>query len=339
MPWRLRVEATRSTGRVPLMRAAILVVALVACQRGGNDTGPDSNSGDGGIDPTIDATPLPDCDCFAGNGTYCGQAIADHGATNGCSAPGLAAHPGDLYSCTDGAWSVATPCADGCYVAEAGHADGCKFAGVTRKLWIVFGPGAIHRDLSGLFQCLLAKTNFNDLMREYPDGYGLDWGGQVNAGCGENHYACAVSALQGAGFTISDHDVVMIIVHGYCGGDNNARGDGTAIGNMRIRGANIGDCPVAPAQEERVAVHEAFEAAGHWANADCCTGEVSASCPDNGENFCPDCPCSCARYQADGSYGGYTFTCNGKTYLSQLVPTSANREFDPDACAPFAHIQ
>jgi len=323
------------------MRAieVILAVGLFAgCQRAGGDAGSDGSTATDDGSPMIDAAPLPDCECFAGNGTYCGQAITDYGAEHACSAPGLAEHGGDLFACKDGAWSTATECYDGCYVAAAGSPDGCKFSGTTRKLWIVFGPGAIHRDLQGLFQCLLGHSNFNYLMREYPNGYGLDWGGQVNAGCGENQYACAVSALQGAGFTISDHDVVMIIVHGYCGGDNNARGDGVAIGNMRVRGANIGDCPAAPAQEERVAVHEAFEAAGHWANADCCTGEVSTSCPDNGENFCPDCPCTCGRYQADGSYGGYTLSCNGHTYLSQLVPTSASDEFNPDACAPFALI-
>ena len=210
-------------------------------------------------------------------------------------------------------------------------------APATHALWIVFAPGAIHRDLPGLFDCLLGQSSFNVLAREYPGGYGLSWGAAIDASCDSDQYACAVAALASAGHTVGDHDVIEIVVHGYCGGDNNARGDGVAVGSVRVRGANVGDCPGAPSAEERVAVHEAFECAGDWADADCCTGEVNTSCPDDGENFCPDCPCACSQYQADGSYGGYALTCNGHTYLSQRVPASASREYDPTACAPFAH--
>ena len=204
------------------------------------------------------------------------------------------------------------------------------------RIWIVFGPSAIRRDLPGLFQCLLLRTDFNDRASSYAGGYGLAWGGAANASCVGDQYDCAVAALRSAGFAPGDHDVVEIIVHGYCGGDNNAHADGVVAGGIRIRGANVGDCASFPQAEERVAVHEAFEACGHWANADCCTGEVSTSCPDMGESFCPDCPCTCGQFAADSSYGGYTLDCGGgHTYWSQRVPSASSREYDPAACSPF----
>ncbi len=207
----------------------------------------------------------------------------------------------------------------------------------TKKLWLVFDPSAIKRDLAGMFQCLLVRSDFNDRARAYSGGYGLAWGGQTTASCAASDYACGVAALAKAGFTVGDHDVVELIEPGYCGGDNNARNDGVAVGGIRVRGANVGDCPSAPAAEERVAVHEAFECAGDWADADCCTGEVDPSrCADNGEAFCPSCPCSCGRYQSDGTYGGYTLDCGGgHTYYAQRVPNKASGEFDPNACSPF----
>jgi hypothetical protein len=220
------------------------------------------------------------------------------------------------------------------------QSDGCHVAGATKKVWLVFNPRAKVRDLPGLFSCLLTRTNFNDMAKEYPHGYGLDWGGSVTADCTMNEYACAVGALQKAGATVSDHDVIEIILSGYCGGDNNAKRDGVQVGNIRIRGANLGDCGGGRSQE-RVAVHEAFETVGDWANADCCTGEVSATeCADNGEAFCPSCPCTCGRYQSDGSFGVYNLDCGGgHVYSSQRVPKSPAAEFDPDACVPFTLIK
>jgi hypothetical protein len=209
-------------------------------------------------------------------------------------------------------------------------------APANKHLWIVFHSSAQQRDLAGMFKCLLSRSDFNDRARGYPGGYGLAWGGQTTAACAGNDYACGVAALGKSGFTVGDHDVVELIEPGYCGGDNNARNDGVAVGNIRIRGANVGDCS-GSAPEERVAVHEAFESAGHWADADCCTGEVNpAACADNGEAFCPDCPCSCDRYRADGTYGGYTLDCGGgKTWYAQRVPKNSGGEYDPNACSPF----
>src|SRR5262249_36336830 len=76
------------------------------------------------------------------------------------------------------------------------------------KLWIVFGPNAIRRDLPGLFQCLLSRTDFNDRAVAYTGGYAIAWGGSTNASCLGDDYACAVGALRSAGFTIGDRDVV-----------------------------------------------------------------------------------------------------------------------------------
>jgi len=131
--------------------------------------------------------------------------------------------------------------------------------------------------------------------------------------------------------------MVMIIVRGRCGGDNNAHGDGVKMEDIRIRGANVGDCAKKPREQERIAVHEAFEGVGDGINADCCTGEVTTHCPDVPESLCADCPCTCGRYHADRSFGGYNLDCGtGTTYWSQRVPSSPAGEFNPDACEPFA---
>ena len=303
------------------------------------DVSAPEDAGDGA--PTADAGSLPACPCFAGDGLYCGAAIAQYGGAHHCGAPGLASHGGDVYRCTAGAWTVATMCgAAGCYVAANGP-DGCHVAGATKNIWVVFHPSASPRDLAGLFQCLLSRTDFNDRARSYPNGYGLRWGGQTTAACAASDYACGVAALARAGMTVGDHDVVELVQPGYCGGDNDAHADGVVVGNIRVRGANVGDCTADLASQERVAVHEAFESVGDWANADCCTGEVDpAHCADNGEAFCPSCPCTCGRYRTDGTYGAYTLDCGGgKTYTSQRVPSSVAGEFDPNACTGFTMVQ
>jgi hypothetical protein len=210
--------------------------------------------------------------------------------------------------------------------ASAGH-----------HLWIVRGAGTVQRDLPGLFQCLFSRTDFNARAMAYPGGYGLGWGGMIDGGCKSGEFNCAVDALRAAGLYVADHDMVMIVVHGQCGGDNNARHDGAKIGNIRIRGANVGDCAKNPRSQERVAVHEAFESVSDASSADCCNGEVTEHCPGMSESLCSDCPCSCSRYDADDTFGGYNLDCgNGTVYRAQRIPSSPTGEFNPDACEPFA---
>jgi hypothetical protein len=214
--------------------------------------------------------------------------------------------------------------------------DGSTETMPTRRMWVVFGPNAIHRDLAGLFGCLLGRTDFNTRASAYQHGFAISWGAEISGACGDDQYGCAVDALRAAGFAPTDHDVVEIVTHGYCGGDNNARGDGAIASGVRVIGANVGDCPSFPQAEERVAVHEAFESCGHWENADCCTGEVNTSCADQGNSLCPDCPCSCGQFTSDGSYGGYTLDCgDGHVYWSQRTPTSPAGELDPNTCRAF----
>jgi len=202
-------------------------------------------------------------------------------------------------------------------------------------LWIVRGVNTVRRDLAGLFQCLFTRSDFNERAMAYSGGYTLAWGGTIDSDCKEGEFDCAVNALGEAGIRVADHDLVMIIVRGRCGGDNNARG-GSKIGDIHVRGANVGECAKNPREQERTAVHEAFEGIGDAINADCCTGEVTKHCPDTPESLCPNCPCSCGRYRADHSYGGYHLDCGtGTIYWSQRTPSSPAGEFNPDACEPF----
>jgi hypothetical protein len=222
--------------------------------------------------------------------------------------------------------------------ADAGSTDPLTAtASAEHHLWIVRGTGTVPRDLPGLFQCLFAKTDFNARAVAYPRGYALAWGGMIDGGCKSGEFDCAVDALRAAGLSVADHDLVIIIVSGRCGGDNNARDDGTKIGEMRVRGANVGDCEKSPRVQERVAVHEVFECVTDASSADCCNGEVTKHCPGTSESLCSDCPCSCSRYDADETFGGYNLDCgNGTIYRAQRIPSSPAGEFNPDACEPFA---
>jgi hypothetical protein len=221
--------------------------------------------------------------------------------------------------------------------ADAASADPLAEASdAAHQLWIVRGASTVRRDLAGLFQCLLTKSDFNDRAKAYAGGYELAWGGIIDGDCKAGEFDCAVHALNAAGIKVADHDLVMIIVRGRCGGDNNARDDGTKIGDIRVRGANVGECAKNPKEQERIAVHEAFEGVGDAVNADCCTGEVTKHCPDMQESLCPDCPCTCGRYHRDHSFGGYKLNCGtGTIYWSQRIPSSPAGEFNPDACEPF----
>lgn len=82
----------------------------------------EAGSGTGGTG----GQPLPTCDCYYGNGLYCGEGVADEAADRGCSVDLLPAHDGDLLRCTDGDWTVDTTCSEGCIVADPGQPDACK---------------------------------------------------------------------------------------------------------------------------------------------------------------------------------------------------------------------
>lgn len=227
--------------------------------------------------------------------------------------------------------------------ADAGSdaaADADAASSPTRKLWVAFEAAATKRDLHGLFACLFARGKFNAYAKTYPGGYALAWGGDATlppgVTCGvaykSTDYACVASR---AGFAVADHDVVLLVRRGACGGENDARQDGVVTpSGVRIRGAELGDgtangyllC------QDRVAVHEAFECAGDWADADCCTGETSA-------DLCPSCPLTCGRYASDGTYGGYFLDCGGgprEFYSQRVSPFVAGKpkgaEFDPNNC-------
>jgi hypothetical protein len=210
-------------------------------------------------------------------------------------------------------------------------------ASAAHHLWIVRGADTVQRDLPGLFQCLFTKTDFNERAMAYPGGYALAWGGMIDVGCKSGEFDCAVDALRAAGRNVADHDMVMIIVRGRCGGDNNAHHDGSDVGNIRVRGANVGDCAKNPRDQERVAVHEAFESVSDASSADCCNGQVTKHCPGDEESLCSDCPCTCGRYNDDNTLGGYNLDCgNGAVYRAQRIPTSPAGQYNPDACEPFA---
>src|SRR5262245_33459089 len=105
---------------------------------GGGSGGASGQGGQGGSAPdaaptTMDAGPdasnLPTCPCWLGDGTYCALAVTMHGRENNCQVAALVGHEGDVFMCAGGVWTVSQPCSNGCYIAPDGTADACIPAG------------------------------------------------------------------------------------------------------------------------------------------------------------------------------------------------------------------
>lgn len=75
---------------------------------------------------TTDTSAPTTCPCFAGDGPYCGQSVADHAGEAGCEVPSLAGHEGDLLACAAGEWTVQEACAEGCLSTTPGESDACQ---------------------------------------------------------------------------------------------------------------------------------------------------------------------------------------------------------------------
>lgn len=75
---------------------------------------------------TTDTSAPTTCPCFAGDGPYCGQSVADHAGEAGCEVPSLAGHEGDLLACAAGEWAVQEACAEGCLSTTPGESDACQ---------------------------------------------------------------------------------------------------------------------------------------------------------------------------------------------------------------------
>lgn len=71
-------------------------------------------------------SPQPTCDCYYGNGAYCGAGVQAEASTRGCTVDVANQHPDDILQCTNGAWSVSQDCSTSCLVAPPGQADVCN---------------------------------------------------------------------------------------------------------------------------------------------------------------------------------------------------------------------
>lgn len=87
---------------------------------------PTSSSTSTTADATTGPLPPPVCDCYAGDGPYCGHGVADHATESDCIVPELASHEDDILSCSDGAWTVGDECPADCVPTTPGEADACQ---------------------------------------------------------------------------------------------------------------------------------------------------------------------------------------------------------------------
>jgi hypothetical protein len=81
----------------------------------GTSSGDASSSGGGPVQ----------CDCYAGDGPYCGHDVAAHVETFGCEVAALKGHTGDILRCKDGVWEVKDVCVAGCEATAPGESDVC----------------------------------------------------------------------------------------------------------------------------------------------------------------------------------------------------------------------
>jgi len=230
------------------------------------------------------------------------------------------------------------------------------FAGAQRvspvNLWVVWDANAHHEPLEDMFDCLINHTDFNDIIATYADSpykaTPLLWdpsqghGGSTTVAAGScgvlygPNPQCLVSAVMNDPKlgTPMDGDIFLYIVADHCGGGNNNGGSnglsvfGTAVNGpggatIHVLAGTIGDGSADHNYficQQRVAVHEAFEAATDVSAADCCTGQTPG-------NFCEMCDPSCSRYLGYGDagangpagWGSYYISCNGQQYVSQIV--------------------
>ncbi len=121
----------------------------------GSSTGPGTSSGIGGEPGSTGgssgttAAPAELCGCFAGEGPYCGHAVAEQVMTAGCDVPVLAGHEGDILRCEGDEWTVDAACAAGCEATAPGEADVCALPDCecfVKEAWC--GSGAAEHGLT-----------------------------------------------------------------------------------------------------------------------------------------------------------------------------------------------
>ncbi len=75
-----------------------------------------------------DATTVDDpvsCPCYAGDGPYCGDGLAEYTDENECIIDLLEGHESDILYCSGGEWSLGETCTDGCETTTPGEGDTC----------------------------------------------------------------------------------------------------------------------------------------------------------------------------------------------------------------------
>lgn len=91
---------------------------LAASETSTGATGTSGDASSGSSEPLA-------CDCYAGDGPYCGHDVAAHAEALGCEVAALQGHTGDILGCKDGVWEVKEMCVAGCEATAPGESDVC----------------------------------------------------------------------------------------------------------------------------------------------------------------------------------------------------------------------
>jgi hypothetical protein len=225
---------------------------------------------------------------------------------------------------------------------------------IVSQVWIIYDANAVRADVEGEMDCLINHTNFNDIVNSFNSspfgGLRVQWapgnrhGGSLVTSsvgqCGQlfgPDAQCLVNLVRNdpnLGVP-ANGDVFLYVLHDgsvQCGGGNN---NGATGGNgEKVQGPNgpifvytgtIADGHGYNPCQQRVAMHELFEAVTMVSAADCCTGQTPG-------NFGDDCSQDCAQYTGVGpaGYGSYTMACpNGQSYTGQLVEKWSSGVYSP----------
>jgi hypothetical protein len=196
--------------------------------------------------------------------------------------------------------------------------------GVARaaSLYIAWDPdtASCKAHVTAFFQCILAETQFNQLVAQYPNGEPLTLQGTatLDDSCSQEDFQCIVDQTR---FGMKAGDV---LVH-YVTGSNSGTGYNeqatvtTARGAVLIYPAVIeagDDCN----EQTCTGSHETFEAATDGLSADCCNGLPPSQCPS--------CNADCATYAGRACY---QLVCDGVAYRAQYLGSSS-AEFDASGC-------
>ncbi len=205
----------------------------------------------------------------------------------------------------------------GVFVTTPGHG--------SSRLFLLWAPAVAvcAPKVTRFFTCVLARPDFDALVRAYPKSESLivESGVVIDALCAYDDFQCL---LDSAGISPRDGDMV---VHYYAAAPRGGRND---VAQVSVRGALVSiriawiatdtDCDYQTVSGG----HEVYEGITEPSSVDCCDGQQPPTCAQ--------CQPSCTDFRAHSSYA---LVCGGEAFRMPYVGSVA-QEFDAAGCTAIA---